>query len=63
MIIFLNYSLVLSWGSVCNSNVTMKFARLHYFLSQNVEGAKILCPPLSKSWEWDMSPHKLGPCI
>jgi len=36
MFIFLIYSLVLRWGNVSNSNVTMKFAQLHYFLSQNI---------------------------
>jgi len=31
---------------VSNSNVTMNFLQLHYFLSQNIGGQKILCPPL-----------------
>jgi len=48
MLIFLNYFLVLFWGNVCNSNVTMKFARLHCFLWQNVGGTKryyvLSCP-------------------
>ena len=56
MLTFLNYSLVLCWGIVCNSNVTMKFARLHCFLSQNVGGGtKDFMSPLSKCWG-DMSP-------
>jgi len=50
MFIFLIYSLVLCWGNVSNSNVTMNF------VSQNVGGQRILCPPLSKSWG-DMSPR------
>jgi len=49
MLIFLNYSLVLCLGNVCNSNVTMKFARLHYFLSQNVGETKdIMSPSVQK---------------
>jgi len=40
MFIFLIYSLALCWGNVSNSNVTMTFAQLHYFLSQNVGGDK-----------------------
>jgi len=36
MFIFIIYSLVLCWENVSNSNVTMKFTQLHYFLSQNV---------------------------
>ena len=51
MLIFLTCSLILRWGNVSNSNVTIKFAQVHYFLSQNVGGGqKISCPPLSKSW-------------
>jgi len=49
MLTFLNYSLVLCWGIVCSSNVTMKYARLHYFLSQNVGGDKrFYVPPVQK---------------
>jgi len=45
--IFLVYALVLCWGNVSNSNVTMKFAQLHHFSSQNVEGTKnIMSPPV-----------------
>jgi len=40
MFIFIIYSLVLCWRYVSNSNVTMKFAQLHYFLSQHVGGDK-----------------------
>jgi len=36
MFIFLIDSLNLRWGNVSNSNATMKFAQLHYFLSQNI---------------------------
>ena len=52
MLIFLIYSLILCWGNVSNSNVTMKFAQIHYryFLSQNIGGAKDIMSPLSKSW-------------
>jgi len=39
----------------------MKFAQLHYFLSQNVGGDKQYYVPLSKSWEGHVPPHKLGP--
>jgi len=36
-------------GNISNSNVTMKFAQLHYFLLQNVEGNKIYyVPPVQK---------------
>jgi len=48
MLIFLIYSLFFCWRNISNSNVTMKFAQLHYFLSQNVGGQKILCPPCPK---------------
>jgi len=49
MLIFLIYSLVLCWGKVSNSNVTMKFAHLHYFSSQNVWEDKIYyVPPVQK---------------
>jgi len=47
--IFLIYALVLCWGNVSKSNVTIKFAQLHYFLSQNVGGDKIYyVPPVQK---------------
>ena len=36
MFIFLIYSQALCWGNILNSNVTMKFAQLHYFFSQNI---------------------------
>ena len=37
-------SMASCWRNVSNSNVTMKFAQLH-FLAQNIGGQKILCPP------------------
>jgi len=40
MLIFLVYSLILCWGIVSKSNITMKFAQIHYFLSQNFGGIK-----------------------
>jgi len=40
VLIFLIYSMVLCWGNVSYSNVTTKFAQLHYFSSQNVGGDK-----------------------
>ena len=50
MLIFLIYSLILCWGNVSNNTVTMKFAQIQYFLSQNVGGDKrCYVPPLSKS--------------
>ena len=50
-------------GNVSNSNVTMKFAQLHYFLSQNIGGnKKILCPPCRGEMS-PPSPHKLGPWL
>jgi len=50
MFLSLVYSLVLFWGNVSNSNVTMKLAQLHYFLSQNVGGDKrCYVPPCPKS--------------
>jgi len=64
MFIFLIYSLVLCWKYVSNSNVTMKFAQLHYVSSQNVGGTKDIMSPLSKSWG-DMPPrppNNLEPC-
>jgi len=48
MFILLTYFLILCWGNVSNSNVNTKFAQLHYFLSQNGGGQKILCPPSPK---------------
>ena len=49
MLIFLIYFLLLCWVSVSNSNVTMKFAQIHYFLSQNVVGDKrYYVPPVQK---------------
>jgi len=39
-------------GNISNRNVTTKVAQLHYFLSQNVGGAKDI---MSKSWG-DMFP-------
>jgi len=46
VLIFFVYSLDLCWGNVSNSNVTMKFAQLQYFSSQNVGGIKdIISPP------------------
>jgi len=49
MLIFLIYSLALCWGNVSNSNVTMKFAQVYCFLSQNIWGDKDIMYPLSKS--------------
>jgi len=66
MFICIIYSLALCWGNASNSNVTMKFAQLHYFLSQNVGGGKDIISPLSKSWGGHVLPvpsHKLGPCL
>ena len=52
MLIFLIYSLVLRWGNVSNSDVTMKFAQLHYFLPQNVEGdIRYYAPPVQNLGE------------
>jgi len=49
MLICLIYSLDLHWGIVSNSNVTMKFAQLHYFSSQNVGLTKdIMSRPIQK---------------
>ena len=43
------YSRVLCWGNFTNSNVTMKFAQIHYFLSQNDGGTKdTMSPPVQK---------------
>jgi len=63
MLIFLIYSLILCWGNVSNSSVTMKFAKLHYFLWQNVGGDKIYyVPPVQKlGRDMSPSPYKLGP--
>jgi len=57
MPIFLIYSLGLCWGIFCNNNVTMKFAQLHYFLSQNIGRDKIYYVPLSKSWGGHVRPR------
>jgi len=62
VLIFLIYSLVLCWGNVSNSNVTMKFAQLHYFSSRNVGGTKNIMSPLPKVGG-TCPPHKLGPCL
>jgi len=48
MLIFLIYSLVLCWGNVSNSNATGKFAQIHYFLLQNIGGAKDIMSPCPK---------------
>ena len=49
MLIFLNYLLTLCWVNVSNSNVTMIFAKLHYFLSQNIGETKDnMSPPVQK---------------
>jgi len=63
MIIFLIYSLVLCWANVSNSNVTIKFAQLHYFLSQNVGGTKDIMPPCPKVGGTcpPVPPFKIGP--
>jgi len=54
MFIFLIYSLLLYWGNVLNSNVTMKLAQLYYFLSQTFLGKKyLMSSPVQKLW---------GPC-
>jgi len=63
MLIFLIYSLVLCWGNVSNSNVTMKFAQLHYFLSQNIGGDKRYYVPPCPKVEGTCPPHKLGPWL
>jgi len=50
MLIFLIISLTLCCRNIGNSNVTMKFAQLHYFLLQNIgEGEKyyVPIPPLN----------------
>jgi len=62
--IFLIYSVASCQGNVSNSKVTMKFAQLHYFLSQNIGGTKDIMPPPFKSWRGHFPPslHKLGPC-
>jgi len=39
------YSLTLCWGNVSNSNVTMKFAQLHYFYDKMLGGTKDIMPP------------------
>jgi len=50
MLMVLIYSLIFCYGNVSNSKVTMKFAQIHYFFSQNVGGTKDNMSPLSKSW-------------
>jgi len=64
MFIFLIYFLALRWGNVSYSNVTMKYAQLHCFASQNIGGTKYIMSPLYKSW-WTClhAPHKLGPFV
>ena len=65
MLIFLIYSLILCWGNVSNSIVTMRFAQIHYFLSQNVGGDKRYhvppCPNVGGTCP-PRPPHKRGPC-
>jgi len=62
VLIFLIYSLVLCWGNISNSNVTMKFAQLQYLSSQNVGGDKrYYVPPVQKLG--GHVPHKLGPWL
>jgi len=65
MFIFLIYSLSLCCGNVSNSNVTMKFAQLHYFYHKILGEKKLLCPPLSKRWGTchPRPPLKLGPWL
>jgi len=49
MLIFLIYSLILCWGNVSNSNVTMKFAQCITYLSQNVgRDKRYYVPPCPK---------------
>jgi len=49
MLIFLIYSLILCWGNVSNNYVTVKFAQIYYFLSQNVgEDKRYYVPPCPK---------------
>ena len=63
VLIFLIYSLVLCWGNISNSNVTMKFAQLHYFSSQNVGGTKdIMSLPVQKLGG-TCPPDKRGPWL
>jgi len=56
MFIFLIYSVVLCWANVSNSNVSMKFAQLHYFYHKMLGWQKILCPPCPKVGG-NMFPH------
>ena len=63
VLIFLIYSLVLCWGNVSNSNVTMKFEQLHYFSRQNVGGDKRYYVPPVQKLGGICPPHKLGPCL
>ena len=64
MLIFLIYSLILCWGNVSNSNVTMKFAQYITYYHKILGGTKdILSPPVQKLGGYvPPSPHKLGPC-
>jgi len=49
MFVFFICSLALCWGNVCNIKVTMTFAQLHYFLSQNIgRDKKYYVPPDQK---------------
>jgi len=49
MFIFLIYSLNLCCGNVSNSNVTIKFAQLHYFYHKILGETKdIMSPPVQK---------------
>ena len=63
--IFLIYSLASCRGNVSNSNVTMKFAQLHYFYHKMLGETKDIMYPLSKSWGdmYPRPPHKLGPWL
>jgi len=65
MFIFLIYSQALCWGNIFNSNVTMKFAQLHYFFSQNIGGDNYYYVPHAQKLGKTTSPRsslKLGPC-
>jgi len=56
MFIFLICTLVLCWANVSHSNVTMKFAHVHHFSSQNVGGDKRYYVPPCPKVGGDMSP-------
>jgi len=48
---------------VSDSNLTMKFVQLHYFLSQNIGGEDILSP-VHKLWgTYPSDPLQLGPWL